>query len=100
MIRVLYRWRVQKGQEDKFVEAWSEVTRAIRDNFEGARGSVLLRGELDDGKFVALAKWDSFEAWKAFHDGPRPHAGAFQTMVIVGELMGTEIFEEIEDLSS
>lgn len=43
MIRVVYRWKVQAGQEDTFVRAWTRGTRAIRATFEGSHGSVLLR---------------------------------------------------------
>ena len=38
MIRAIYRWQVQPGTEDAFVQAWMWGTRAIRTKVKGARG--------------------------------------------------------------
>jgi len=51
---VLYRWRLHRGREQAFVEAWSEVTRHLRET-GGALGSRLHRG--NDGLWYSYAQW-------------------------------------------
>jgi heme-degrading monooxygenase HmoA len=64
-MRALYRWRVKPGREDDFIRTWSNVTKAIRANVKGARGSLLMRSRSDPHQFVALARWDSLDDWSA-----------------------------------
>jgi len=57
---VLYRWRDDPAREADFVEAWSAITRRLRDRvgsggLAGSRGSRLHRG--DDGLWYAYAVW-------------------------------------------
>lgn len=49
----LYRWRLHPGQEAAFVDAWAQVTRALRER--GSWGSRLHRG--DDGLWYGYAQW-------------------------------------------
>jgi heme-degrading monooxygenase HmoA len=49
---VLYRWRVDPSQEAAFVEAWSAITRRLRET-AGSRGSRLHRG--DNGLWCVYA---------------------------------------------
>lgn len=68
---VLYRWSVEPGHEEAFVERWREGTQALRDE-HGGLGSCLSRDE--NGDFVAFARWQSEEARAAAFEarGPRP----------------------------
>ena len=68
---VLYRWRVEPGQEAEFRRRWREATLALRDGF-GALGSCLARDE--QGDFVAFARWPSEQARAAAFAarGPSP----------------------------
>lgn len=50
---VLYRWRLAPGHEDRFVEAWSTVTKALLER--GSLGSRLHLGE--DGLWYGYAQW-------------------------------------------
>jgi heme-degrading monooxygenase HmoA len=55
---VLYRWRIDPGHEEAFVEAWSAITRRLRERvgsggLGGSRGSRLHRG--DDGLWCVYA---------------------------------------------
>ncbi len=43
MVRVVYHWKVKSNEEDLFVKAWVRVTKAIRAQLKGDRGSQLLR---------------------------------------------------------
>jgi heme-degrading monooxygenase HmoA len=54
MICVLIEFIVKPGQEDDFVEAWSELTRYIREHF-GSRGSRL--HDAGDGRYIGYAQW-------------------------------------------
>jgi heme-degrading monooxygenase HmoA len=56
MIRVIYRWQVQAGQEDAFARAWSRGTRTIRATCKGAHGSVLLRSQRAPAEFLGIAQ--------------------------------------------
>lgn len=54
MFAVIYRWRVRPGADDRFVDGWSRVTRAIHAQC-GSYGSRLHRAA--DGTWVAYAVW-------------------------------------------
>ncbi len=54
MICVLIEFIVKPGQEDEFVEAWTDLTRYIRANF-GSRGSRL--HDTGEGRYVGYAQW-------------------------------------------
>ncbi|MEM9415795.1 MAG: antibiotic biosynthesis monooxygenase family protein [Planctomycetota bacterium] len=57
---VIYRWRLHRAREEAFIEAWAQVTHAIRDQC-GGLGSRLHRG--DDGVWLAYAQWPSRAMW-------------------------------------
>src|SRR5690349_10957474 len=70
----LYHWRLHPGSEEKFRDAWSKMTRAIRSRF-GSLGSRLHRAE--DGSWYAYAQWPSRDAWeRARGEDADPAAGA------------------------
>ncbi|MDC0722908.1 antibiotic biosynthesis monooxygenase family protein [Nannocystis bainbridge] len=101
MIRVMYWWKVEPGQEDAFAAAWSQVTRWIREHKPGARGSLLLRSAEDPHEFVAIARWTSREAWEA---SPQLDDAEMQvhrqTMRTTAERSRPAVFfEEVADLT-
>ena len=65
MIRVIYRWSVDPQQADAFVAAWWEATRCIQQAWPDARGSVLLQSRLEANVYLAVARWESIDAWQA-----------------------------------
>ena len=54
MFVVLYRWQIEPGMEEQFVDGWHRVTRAIHASC-GSYGSRLHRA--DDGTWFAYARW-------------------------------------------
>lgn len=58
---VIYRMKVRSGSEEQFREAWTRLTRVIRDQRSGL-GSRLHLAE--DGWWVAYAQWPSRDAWE------------------------------------
>ena len=101
MIRAIYRWRVKSGEEEKFIQAWTQGTAAIRAKVVGAGGSLLMRSHHDRSEFMALACWHSMEDWQAFaaeNDSAPPDPEAFRVMGAVSEHLSTEILEEVADL--
>jgi heme-degrading monooxygenase HmoA len=62
MIAILYRWKLEKDKIDQFIEAWSEITLALRED-HGGLGSRLHSG--GDGFFYGYAQWSSLEAREA-----------------------------------
>jgi len=101
MVRVIYRWRVKPGKEERFIQGWTQGTAAIRAKVIGAGGSLLMRSRQDRSEFLALACWHSMEDWQAFaadNDSPPPDPEAFRVMSAVSEHLSTEIWEEVADL--
>jgi heme-degrading monooxygenase HmoA len=98
MIRAIYRWQVQPGEEDTFVAAWSQGTRAIRARIKGAQGSLLLRNHRKPSEFIAVARWDSLEDWQAFAAAEMPDVEASARMAAVSTLVSIEVGDELQDL--
>jgi len=75
MICLLIEFVVKPGQEDEFVESWSELTRYTREPF-GSRGSRPHRA--GDSRYVGYAQWpdsqthdtagDDSEAYRRLHE--------------------------------
>ena len=99
MIRVIYRWEVQPGAEEAFVEAWTQGTEVIRGRVKGAYGSVLLRNRKKPSEFIAIARWESFADWQAFSDAKPPAPQAFQCVEEISTFVSTEVCDEIYDLA-
>jgi len=59
---VLYRWHLHPGREDSFIQAWTTITEAFKEQ-RGALGSRLHHA--DDGTWVAYAQWPDRGAWEA-----------------------------------
>jgi heme-degrading monooxygenase HmoA len=98
MIRAVYRWQVKTGYEGVFVKAWVQGTQAIRATVKGARGGVLLQSRTDPSAFLAISRWDSFEAWWAFRRGEPLDHEAFRIALTVSDLYSVEAFYEMHDL--
>ena len=74
---VVYRFRIRAGTEDAFVEAWSRLTRLIRDE-RGGLGSRLHRS--DDGDWVAYAQWPDRATWERSSALGTPDADASRVL--------------------
>ncbi len=95
MIRVIYKWRVEKPAEQAFRVAWAKATADIRKSTIGARGSFLLQSRKDSAQFVTIARWDSLEDWQSYwSDSTRAE---MQEMHAVAERLSVDVFDEIED---
>jgi heme-degrading monooxygenase HmoA len=92
MIRVFYRWRVDDDGKSAVFAWWHEGTLRIRNEQAGALGSCLLRSDTDPLSFTGVARWETRERleafWKSAEGQPNPY----------GDLMGIELFEEVDDL--
>ncbi|MCP5007021.1 MAG: antibiotic biosynthesis monooxygenase [Planctomycetes bacterium] len=92
---MIYRWRVQKVDEEKFKAAWAKATTKIREFTVGARGSVLLQSHQDPTEFVTIARWDKIENSQNFwKDSSRTE---MQDMHTIAERLSADAFDEIED---
>jgi len=95
MIRVIYRWRVQQGQQERFKAVWAKTTTRIEATTPGARGSMLLQNQQDASEFVTIARWDGVEHWQAFWG--EASKTAMREMHALAERLSADAFEEIED---
>ncbi len=95
VVRVIYRWRVQQDDEERFRAAWEKATTRIRESTDGARGSVLLHSHEDSAEFVTIARWDTVEQWQAFWKDPS--RTEMQEMHALAERLSADSFEEIGD---
>jgi hypothetical protein len=91
---VLYRWRLHPNLETSFVEAWSRITRLLREK-GGSLGSRLHRGS--DGIWYAYAQWPSDEVrQRGFAQSLDPVASA-QMRDAVAESLPELVLESISD---
>lgn len=97
MIRVIYKWKVEEGDVSKFKKAWKEATTTIKNSVQGARGSILLRDYKNITQFITMARWDSFDDWQSFWNGPTPVQ--MKAMHELAERLSVECHEEIEDFT-
>ncbi len=58
---VIYQWRLHKGLEEQFQNAWATTTELFMAE-RGALGSRLHHA--GDGTWVAYAQWPSRQAWE------------------------------------
>jgi microsomal epoxide hydrolase len=95
-VRVFYRWRVKPQQEGSFAQAWTQTARRLRNEFKGAQGSLLLRDRQTPSEFAVFERWESQAAWLAFQQRKSPVASSARPLP--GELLSTEVFDEVGDL--
>ena len=95
MVRVIYHWRVPAQNVESFELAWSDATEAIRESTEGARGSILLRCRSRPTEFLAIARWQSVDDWRAFWGADVPDT--MRPMHDLAERLSVEVYDEIED---
>jgi heme-degrading monooxygenase HmoA len=94
MFVVLYRWKINAGMKEQFIDAWSERTAFIRENYESL-GSRLHRG--NDGLFYGYAQWKSAEQReKAFQVRNDSEAGKRMSEAIA-ETLPEIILETLTD---
>jgi heme-degrading monooxygenase HmoA len=48
MFVALYRWKLKRGKEDQFREAWSQVTRSIREKCGSLGSRVRMREAVEE----------------------------------------------------
>jgi heme-degrading monooxygenase HmoA len=100
MIRVLYSYQIKPGREKEFIDAWNRVTRTARTTAKGSRGSLLLRDLNDSQQYLAVARWQSFDEFKRFHDVGLAGSEAAKTMnATLDSPVALQIVEEINDLT-
>lgn len=97
MIRVIYRWQVEKENLDEFQKEWRIATNKIHETVPGARGSFMLQEADDENQILTIAKWDSFELWKAFWGMENPKE--MENMQKLGNCISTKAYKEIDDFT-
>ena len=60
MFIVIYRWKLKKGRDSEFKEAWRRATKAIYAE-KGSLGSQLMYAT--DGTYYAVARWPNRDLW-------------------------------------
>lgn len=62
-------WKPFPGQEEEFIEAWTEFARWAR-SLPGAGRALLTRDLRDPERFVSFMDWESMEAVRGWKDSP------------------------------
>lgn len=83
---VLYRWKLKRGKEQQFIDAWSAGTKALREL--GSFGSRLHKGP--DDIWYAYAQWPSAQA--------RNDAFDKREGTPEGDIMGDAILESFPEI--
>lgn len=73
----IYRWRLHPGTEDRFVQAWSQITELLRAE-RGSLGSRLHRGP--DNIWYSYTQWPSAAAKADGLAQPSVNPAAWQQM--------------------
>lgn len=93
MIRVVYRWRIDRQHQPAFAAWWHERTLVIRASEPGAMGSTLLAVKDDDDHVVGIARWQSEAQLSAFWERVSP-------LVFEGAVLESlEILTELDHLT-
>ncbi len=96
MFVALYRWRIRPGHEDAFRDAWHRMTELVRERCTSG-GSALFRDA--DGTFVAIARWESRDAWRrCFANGALDAALATRMSDAVLERLPHAELDGLDDL--
>lgn len=100
MIRVIERWRIRHGMDEKFRAAWERAAKAVKASVDGARGTMLLQSGDDPTEYIAFGRWESLEQWNNFRRGAHPDPGAAdQVKKWAGDPFRTEVYWDVLDLS-
>ena len=91
---VLYRWRLHPGAEASFIEAWSRVTKLLRDR-AGSLGSRLHRG--NDGIWYGYAQWPNDETRRLAFAQPVDPAALTQMRAAIAEALPEVLLEPVSD---
>ncbi len=97
-ILVVYELRVASGEEERFQRAWQRVTQAAVRAAAGARGSSLTRSPEKPDTFVAIARWQSEEQWRAYRSGPALDAAAVADLNACSSLVSVRVLDEVLDV--
>ena len=62
-------WQVKPGEEDAFVEAWTEFVE-WGSGFSGSGTFRLVRDLEVPGRYLSFAPWESFDAQRAWKEDP------------------------------
>jgi heme-degrading monooxygenase HmoA len=91
--RVVYELDVMPGKEAQCREAWADIVMAH--SGEGALGSVLLDDPEEPGRYVAISRWESMQAWETGRrDDAAPEAYARFRDALV-EVISKRVLHEI-----
>ena len=93
---VVYRWKLVRGKERKFQDAWETLTREIRAH-AGGLGSRLHRAA--DGTWLAYAQWPDRATWERADVSTAAAKAAMQaTAEAVAERMEPILLDPVADL--
>lgn len=94
---VIYRWRLNPGKEQQFLDCWTRNTPIIAERC-GGLGSRLHRAE--DGTWLAYAQWPDRATWERSYAVPdwRTEAEGRRSAEAVAETFPRILLEPVADL--
>ena len=97
MIQIIYRWEVPLDRQAAFLEAWEKTTVTIRENTEGARGSLCFVSVDRPTEILTVAKWDELHQWHEFLK--RAKVTSMSEMHSLGTLLSHDAYEQKGDFT-
>lgn len=64
------RWEVKAGEEQAFIERWTEFTQWSLENAAGARDFALIQDANDPSRFLSFGAWADSEAVETWRSSP------------------------------
>jgi heme-degrading monooxygenase HmoA len=100
MIRVLYSYQVKAGKEKEFIESWTRVTRFMRTTQTGSKGAMLTQDLADKQQFIVVARWESYDRFKAYHNLGSTGSSVEKAMqATLAGPVAIQIVDEVADLT-
>ena len=96
MIRVIYKWRVDPENLEKFESTWRDMTRSIHATVDGALGSFCLQEVDDPSTVLTVALWENEAQWRAFM-GDSEKAPLMKSLHEIAEQISATPYKQLGD---
>ncbi|BCU71495.1 antibiotic biosynthesis monooxygenase family protein [Stygiolobus caldivivus] len=94
MINVGFYYKVKKGHEEEFENAFKHVVEYLK-SFEGFRGARLYKSVEDPSEYLIYSEWDSIDAFRKFVESQGYKDTVTYGRTIIEDRPRHKIFQEV-----